>query len=154
MSYINTLMIVSAAAGIIELTAAGTRFEKQVKLIISLCICCALLLPIKAWTGTNSFPDVGVENEEGDKYEWDASLLEEMITSNIENSIAEAIRNKFGFKNIESKVETEKNERGEFVIRKAIITFKKRGEWYRSADVKRYIEGLIGAETEVRLDDR
>ncbi|MBQ7499953.1 MAG: hypothetical protein IJT91_03570 [Clostridia bacterium] len=155
MKYLYSLMILSAAAGIVELIASGSRFEKPVRLVVSLCLCCALLLPVRsAVTGAGTLPGIDGDNGVSEKFKWDDSLLEEMIASNIENNIIEAIGNKFGFKDIECRVTAGKNERGEFIVEKVTVTFKDRGDWYRSADVKKYIEELVGSDTEVRLDDR
>ena len=153
MKYILSVTAVTAAAGIIEVLTSDSRSEKQIRLILSLCIISVITAPIRSFSGLPGL-DIVYPEESEDKYAWDDSALREKIEENIESSIEAAVGAKFGIHRITVSIDTKSDENGSVTIEKIRIVFKDRGDWYKSSDVKKYISELMQAETEVRLNDR
>ena len=148
-------MLITAAAGVLELTVSDAKFGRYIRLISSLCVISALISPLSSLRNISYLPEIRSNGQETYENEmWDDSTLIKNIEKNIESGIESAIGAKFGIHKISVSVDTEKNASDEVTIKKITVRFKDRGEWYRSSDVKKYVKDLMQSETEVRLNDR
>lgn len=156
-SYVVSIITVSVISGIISaILPNGISLKKQINFITGLICAFVLIFPVvtvakNAEILTNGIEDAINSLDISNSIDKSNSIIIEAGTEQIANGVKNALISKFKFKDESISVSIKINDDNiEMVTLEEItVTLKKEATWTDSAEVKEYLEDLVGCPVKI-----
>ena len=155
--YIISLISIAAVAALIEIFSPK-KFEKYMKLVLSLCVICVLIGPFVSIVNTlyglsnGDLPNIGDLVQGGEYEDYDKIMSDTILAAgreNVRRGISQVLREKFGIPYEECEVSadiTYDDENEEFSVNKVTLVLSGASIWRDPYEIEEYIEKLLGCE--------
>ncbi len=155
--YIISLISIAAVAALVEIFSPK-RFEKYMKLVLSLCVVCVLTGPFVSIVNTlygisnGDVSDIWDLSPSGEHEDYDKIMYDTILAAgreNVRQGIGQVLRERFGIPYEECKVSvdiTYDEENEEFSVNKVTLVLSGASIWRDPYEIEEYIEKLLGCE--------